>query len=164
MIYLGIDPGLTGTGVSLVSNVHDDITQLENTVIYSDGSLSKLAWHIRAANIASKLSLWLKVCNHYPGIDDAIIELPAFWGTGSVVGNAAAKSGDLIALAATTGVIIAALQALSIDVVCYTPQQWKGQLPKEAVAARINRRMGPIPYRNHANDALGIVLYHLGVF
>lgn len=162
MILLGIDPGLSGTGISLVSQIHDDTTQLENSVIYTTARLKSESWQRRAQDIAQKLSLWVRVLNMKPEL--VVIELPAFWGTGSVVGNAAAKTGDLITLAATTGILIAAMQALELPVVCYTPQQWKGQLPKEAVAARINRRMGPIPYRNHANDALGIVLFHLGVF
>lgn len=77
---------------------------------------------------------------------------------------------DLITLADVAGRIVGRLGGWSTD---YKPEEWKGQLTKEAAHERINERLSPeekavIVTAGHLThnvlDAIGIGLHHLGRF
>lgn len=169
---LGIDPGLGGTGWAIIQTQSDlgmFLGMDSDGVILPARKLHGFPWDVRSYDVAKQFEGVLEGFGRVCGVaDEVVIEVPSFW-TGSAVGNAAAKSGDLIALAALVGMLIFQCHAAGLKVHHHTPQGWKGQLTKDAVAARVNRSfvkhgLDPVPYKNHANDALGIALYQRGMF
>ncbi len=95
--------------------------------------------------------------------DKVYLEYPGFWG-GSSTSMASLSSGDLVKLAAITGVYIGLAAAYNALPVLITPQEWKGQMPKEGVKVRVQRALGVIERSSHMNDAIGIGLHVTGRF
>jgi len=94
------------------------------------------------------------------------VELASFR-AGDAVGHSAASRGDLGFLYIAVGAH--AQQAWSRDIrfVPVPVQEWKGQLPKKATAARIERAIGLVDgagneIKSHAIDAVGIGLHVMG--
>ena len=79
-----------------------------------------------------------------------------------VMSQQIALSGNLTKLAWGVGVICGALLPLKMTLV--EVKKWKGQLPKEIVAKRIDKRLPGLNIESHAYDAIGIGLFMKGEF
>lgn len=77
---------------------------------------------------------------------------------GSTAGMAALDSGDLWTLAYLVGGYAATALAVGCTVTIVTASQWKGQLNKAAVAARVRMANGVEYPNDHVTDAVGIGL------
>ena len=74
----------------------------------------------------------------------------------------AAASGDLFRLTYQVGVLADALDRVFERLpILLSPHEWKGQLDKKALAARIWRAL-ETKYRDHEADAVGIGLHIQG--
>lgn len=83
-----------------------------------------------------------------------VIEYPGLW-AGSAQSQAAASRGDTFGLAYACGVIAAEFCGDQVHLV--SPQQWKGNAPKDVIIRRLNRRWGPgLKLRDHEADAWGM--------
>lgn len=94
-----------------------------------------------------------------------VCEYPKFFG--SAGGHMVAASGDLLKLTFLVGAIGGA--CIPLPFIPIGVNDWKGQLPKEVVEERINRRYGipkmrDLGVKSHAYDAVGIGLYYLREF
>jgi hypothetical protein len=165
---LCVDPGLDGTGLAwwrtLVARRGPARPPSWTAVIRSTAGGS---WEDRAEEITGK-ALW-RLGKALRADDRAalvVIETPRLWG-GSATSYASAAKGDLFKLAFLAGSLAHALrrkplEAGALDAI--TPGQWKGQLSKKLVDARIRRALGPgARYPNHAADAVGMGLALQGV-
>lgn len=83
-----------------------------------------------------------------------VLELPSYFGS---AGYMARESGSIFKLTFLCGMIY------SIGgVVLYTPQEWKGQMPKKVVANRLVKTYSVIKGMNHnIVDAIGLAHRHL---
>jgi Holliday junction resolvasome RuvABC endonuclease subunit len=75
---------------------------------------------------------------------------------GSAQSMASATSGDLIELAQLTGAIWWLFAQTGTATHIFTPQQWKGQLPKNVVEMRVAKHFPDTYFPNHALDAVGM--------
>ncbi len=90
-----------------------------------------------------------------------VIESTALWG-GSARSQAAAATGELFITARLIGGIERIAQQRGVYyVVLPRAQDWKGQLPKRVVKARVLKKLG-VKCRNHEADAVGIGLAAMG--
>lgn len=100
-------------------------------------------------------------------LDVVAIEYPGLW-AGSAVSMASAASGDLMKLSVMVGVLLGSIYAEELctgaAILLPSPQDWKGQLPKEGVEMRVRRALGRSWSTTHMNDAVGIGLHILGKF
>lgn len=99
-------------------------------------------------------------------IDTLVVEKPATWGSGR--GMKAATSGALQVLARAEGVITTSLKLGLQARLVYTVEaiKWKGQLPKEIVFDRMNKKYGlNLKAKTQAvfnmTDAVGIFDWYL---
>lgn len=151
---ISIDPGLSGTGWARWSN-----TQLEAVgVIHDRAKDDTLA--ARCRGIASQI---LKHIHRF-GDMHVFIEMPQHMASAKGI---AAQSGSVYKLAFLVGYLAA--DVYPCEVIVVTPQEWKGQLPKDVVQRRIERILGrskcrAVGIRSHAWDAVGIGLFALGKF
>ena len=94
-----------------------------------------------------------------------ICELPQVFD--SAKGHAAAAKGDTVKLSSAVGAFLG-IAALHGQVIVTVPViRWKGQLPKDVVKRRIIRILGKEfcnDYRADEWDAIGIGLWHMGLF
>ena len=79
---------------------------------------------------------------------------------------ASAKSGALVKLSIAVGWLVGYFSTHGVQVELVSVQAWKGQLSKELVAKRIQRKLGKraAKIKSHAIDATGIGLYKKGFF
>ena len=90
-----------------------------------------------------------------------VIESTALWG-GSARSQAATATGELFITARLIGGIERIAQQRGVrHVVLPRAQDWKGQLPKRVVKARVLKKLG-VKCRNHEADAVGIGLAAMG--
>jgi hypothetical protein len=159
IITIGIDPGLTGTGLAIFRR---KILVRVGTVTVS--SSKQPNWQDRAMTIAMTVRT---ICMPYTdgnGCADAMhafIEYPAFHQ--SAGGQMVARRGDLLKLTYLTGLIAGHLSPINFTLVPVI--QWKGTLPKEVTQERIRRELLPrqlnLIKSHHSYDAVGIALYGL---
>lgn len=91
-----------------------------------------------------------------------VSEYPSYFGGQSIRGWA---KGDLQKLTFLVGVLAGYFSPLEFTEV--TPGDWKGQLPKDVVIRRLQKRFGPgatKEWEKDAWDAVGIGLWKLGRF
>ena len=86
-------------------------------------------------------------------IDLVVIETPSVWG--SAKSHASAVKGDLFKMAHMIGGFHYMCAMWEIDIELITPRDWKGQLPKRVVEARLIKQYGQ-KFRDHECDAVGI--------
>lgn len=96
-----------------------------------------------------------------------VIEWPQFFE--SEGGRGSAVTGDLIKLSFAVGRIYETCRRNGMEMARVTVNDWKGQMSKEAVKARIKKRFFHNPdaierAHSHAWDAIGIGLHHFGKF
>ncbi len=110
------------------------------------------------------------VLGHGMHIDHVIIESVELWEE-ALVSMAAAKRGDLFTLATLVGGYAAICQQYKATFELVPAKTWKGQLTKLATQKRIERFWRgmdiftrELNFSEHACDAIGMGLWHAGVF
>jgi Holliday junction resolvasome RuvABC endonuclease subunit len=89
-----------------------------------------------------------------------IIEYPQFFAS-SEKGATAAVQGTTFGLAAIAGHLQGYYQMKPIDVIHYTPSQWKGQVPKNGMMYRFEKRFGYVAPNDHEAEAMLMLDYYL---
>jgi hypothetical protein len=153
-IHIGVDPSVSCTGWCLFYG--DELHRVE---IARAPDIAKACARPHALDLWGDVELRPGTCT---------IELPQHYGS-----NSKADANDLIGIAAVAG----AYAAVSpVPVTFVRPAQWKGQVSKTAMEARIiaalnetsrataERMIGTMNkgLRNNAWDAIGIALYGMG--
>ena len=155
---LCIDPGIGGTGVAVFRSItkaksREDAIPPQYTEVFrgaSDSSWDDQVYHIGSA-VAGISEFWK--------VRHTIMEFPGLWNTG--VSHASAASGDLFKLTFLCGVIAQAVHGYKPILV--SPQQWKGQLPKDVVMRRIGLCFPTLELKDHMADAVGMGLWAQGI-
>lgn len=162
--FVTIDPGLGGTGWALWSR--ESFSRLvpphSSGSIELPSSMDDWPWQRRATQLAGLLWQVLS-CR---AVGELYIEEPAFHESGH--GIAAARSGDLIKLAVTAGILVGAgcgagnppLTPIMVPI-----SSWKGSVSKDIIAQRVMKRLPnwkPSTKTTHEMDAVGIGLFVKG--
>ena len=155
--YLTIDPGISGTGYALWSSPH---WELMKTGIYSVSS-DKVTWEHKGHIIAQNIAI---LCRNY-SVRKICIEFPAYFDSSS--GNMVAKRGDSVKLTWMVGMICGIVYPLKPVLV--PVNNWKGQMPKDVVIRRIQKRLGverceELGIKSHMWDSVGVGLFASGKF
>ena len=119
-------------------------------------------WQAKAHSIANQFEA--EICAG--GCAGAYCEFPTFYDNPG--GHMVAKRGDLGKLYYVIGALGQVADRLDVPFTLISVPEWKGQLPKHVVNARIADRLGVSELLNtlrlHAWDAVGIGLYAKGHF
>lgn len=154
---LYIDPGLEGTGWAFYKTINTKeragqyVKPVESGVVRPSDNLQ---WQGKV----EALCTWLRgTCAIYsPKV--VVIEYPETW-AGSAKSMASTSSGALGKLMYLVGGLGEVARRVGANQpVLVTPKEWKGQLPKEVVIKRLEKRCGIVKVRNHEGDALGMGL------
>ena len=169
-IVVTIDPGLTGTGVAIWDALLWDMVQVppfKTFNIYP--SHPDRYWTDKFRHITQELEGYILTSSNVPGlleVKHVVCEFPDYW-VGDAKGQAAMERGDILKLAALVGGFLSMANALGVAVpTVVSPREWKGQLGKEAVEARIVRHFGEDAcrkYTSHTWDAVGIGMWAKGI-
>jgi hypothetical protein len=159
---LFVDPGLGGTGwanfpyITTKSSATTVVKPNGTGVIHIPASKYKEGW-IQHAELISA-SFFGVLTAYAPRL--VIIEQPALW-AGSAVSHASATAGkdgepgDLFKLAYLVGMFGGMVkQTVGTSPILIMPHEWKGQLPKEVVLARL--QVFGIQAKDHEGDAIGM--------
>lgn len=152
-IVIGIDPGLSGTGWSVLK---DRILVANGVVHHKEGSLEEKIQCIVRKLISELMENTPKSeCHVY----DTFIEYPAFHQ--SAGGEMVARRGDLIKLTCLTGWICGTLEEYATFKIHLVPViKWKGTLPKSVTQSRVKKYLHRnMDISHHAYDAIGIAMY-----
>ena len=148
-----VDPGVSGTGWAYWLDISRDGNRSANMPFLSDSKIPKKT----GFDAVEILWAW------FDGVVDVlrpkivVIEFPELWSSSGVSLSSAAK-GDLFKLTYLIGGFGRIVSKRTNRApVLVTPTEWKGQLPKKAVDARIKRSLGK-KYKNHESDAVGMGL------
>ena len=164
---LFIDPGFEGTGWALFDSVVTVRRTVRRNAKGKIGYVESGVYRTKGRQWVGKtvdICAWFKGKVLSTGAEVVVIELPEVW-SGSDVSMTAAASGALIKLAYLVG----GLAQVSQDCGCrlpvlVLPREWKGQLPKDVVIARILQRMPKMKkIRDHEADAIGMALAAQGL-
>lgn len=159
---LCIDPGVRSTGFAYWRNLSLRHLKPDETGVWR--APSKVKWQKAVHNIAGQFLhfLYEDLCIESSSNLSVVCEWPQLW-TGSAKSMSSGSDGDLFKLAHLVGALDSvALDATTDMMTLVTPNQWKAQLPKEEIIARIHRKIG-VTYANHAADAVGIGFYLMGL-
>ncbi len=146
-----IDPGILASGWAFFPRIRRNSAPVN----FSCGVVRahKGLWQEKASTIVKRLSHYLEF--HKPTF--VVCEFPSFWGQ-SATSHASTAKGSLFKLSYLVGRIEEHCAKIGIrHVACITPQEWKGQLPKEVVQSRLIEHYGR-RFRDHEADAVGIGL------
>jgi hypothetical protein len=169
-----VDPGFDGTGWSYWSRlwVPDDFSS-EGAADYGflhpqDTGVIRLTkadkekhWMTRAVVISSAFgSVLQELVPKQWSKATVMVELPEFFAS-SAVGHAAAVKGDLTVLTVLSGMILRVAWDCGWNAGTLSPTEWKGQMNKKALKARIGRALNTV-YRDHEADAVGMGLHLAG--
>mgnify|MGYP001557945809 CR=1 FL=1 len=159
---IAIDPGLHSTGWAIFAPVghqypyplNAGLVQLPRTYIDQDILVRANAVGEQVTELAQRHS-----CK------TAVIEFPMHFGGSG--GDAAARAGDTLKLAACVGAIAGNLHSKGIVVASVRVIDWKGQLPKDVVIRRLKRLIGEqacakLNLEKDSWDACGIGMNHRG--
>jgi hypothetical protein len=147
---LFVDPGLGGTGWAYFPTMPGAPKKwgVLNERIKADSG----DWYSRAFRLAEKFE---RVLDEFePNV--VVLEMGELW-AGSEVSVTSGKRGDLLKLVFLIGVLSEVCHKNDYRVVLVTPNEWKGNLPKEVVAARCEAQFG-FTVGNHEQDAIGMGL------
>lgn len=167
---LAVDPGLSGTGWALWTRptTRRGFAAPPDAVGVFTPSKA-LAWDAKVSAIAMKLDEALAESEFDPATCDGetlvVVEMPEW--QGSVKRAMTWTTGDMQKLTYLVGY----LGGYYAPLYRYLPvlvRDWKGQLPKDVVQRRIERKLGldvcqHLGIKTHAWDAVGVGLYMLGV-
>jgi Holliday junction resolvasome RuvABC endonuclease subunit len=158
MILISVDPGLNGTGWAIFNSGKKGISLLDVGVITDRKSDS---FQKRGENILKDLEVIMDGREMF----ELAVEFPSFFQSSH--GEMVARRGDLVKLAWFVGVISGAVIARDMPLRIVEVNEWKGQLKKDVVIRRIERKFPEVSehkIKTHAWDAVGIGLYCLGKF
>jgi len=156
MKVLGVDPGLTGTGFAMLEAQKGEIKLRIHGILRS----SEMGWENRVLDLANRVGELAR----QEELEGIFCELPAYWGTFKQ--QMWAAQGSLVKQAVLVGAVLA---QPGCKVVLVPVNDWKGQMNKEIVEARVQECLGEKQsrsLRSHAVDACGIALWglkHLGI-
>lgn len=149
-----IDPGISGTGYAVWEKEFFSIYAASGVQPKHYGLIHKIDVEVQLKEFKELIKM-LSPCKVY--IEDA-----AFM-TGSVKGQAAARTGSVVKLAQYIG----RLQQICADLDCeaelISVMKWKGTLPKKVVWDRIFKVLPDLKAKSHALDAIGLGLWKMGV-
>ena len=152
MVIIAIDPSINFMGCAVFRN-----KKLIKGELLKPGKLGEKSGDF----IAKSRVLYKKIKDmyrYYGGSKKVkiVLEIPQYWG---VAGYLARESGSIYKLTFLCGMIC------SIDeVITYTPNDWKGQLPKRPVKARLKEIYTKINFdklNHNVMDAIGIGHKHI---
>ena len=154
MRAISVDPGVSGTGYVLWESLcTTKVTVLSFGVLAS----KEKQWAARAAEIGRTVADLAREAK----VSRVWCELPAYWGTFKQ--HSWAAQGSLVKQAVLVGTMLAVpWVAKTVRIVSLVPvADWKGQLPKPVVEARVRKILGGQSrgFESHAWDAAGIGLY-----
>lgn len=90
-------------------------------------------------------------------IDKLVVEYPNW--QGSERGLIAAQQGYTLDLAFIAGHLASSFGLTPSNIYLPTPSQWKGNAPKAATQARVQRMFGTLQIDEHAYDAVGMIMW-----
>lgn len=146
MKLLSLDPSVNDVGWAY----HDtELNEWEGGSIHLKGG----NLHLRCAEICTHLNRFIP--------DQFIYEKPTFMA--SIKGRVAAQKGYTIDLAFICGYVAARFGVNPFDIIGYTPNQWKGNVPKRATEAKYYRHFSRTgsPPSDHEVDATMLLWEHL---
>lgn len=152
-----IDPGLGGTGIAFWQELCKpmDATDPDHCMLAS--AREDLLWLTRVKHITDEVVAVIKTCKP----DWVVIEFPELWASSEKSFTAAAR-GDLFKLTYLVGEIGREVWGITFrPPVLVTAGQWKAQMRKPVVHARIKRALG-LRYEEHIADAVGMGLSIMG--
>ena len=154
MIWLCIDPGITGTGFAVFQDKNPE-------PIYVHDENKKAEWDVQIAILARELDRIVTVWQ----VMKVYCEYPEWQESGK--GAAAAIKGDIFKLSSVVGAFMGVCAIRNIRFIPVNVSWWKGQVSKSNVVKRIR---GILPESDwtysearHYTDAVGIGLYVLGL-
>ena len=168
---IAIDPGLTGTGWALWHAESDSLLPKEAHLPIACGTCRAP----KEGSLAQRSeALWVKL---FEQLTDKKSYLPFGWRSdptfvfieipqhfGSSARGIAAQSGGIYDLTFLVGYLAA--KFVGCSVITFTPNEWKGQLPKDVVERRVRRIIGDrfdgLGVKSHAVDAVGLGLFAIG--
>ena len=119
-------------------------------------------WLTRAIIISSNFGGVLQeLVNEKGSKATVLIEIPEFYAA-SAVSHAASVKGDLTILTALSGMLLRVAWDCGWSAMCVTPTEWKGQMNKKVLQARIGRILHTV-YRDHEADAVGMGMHMAGL-
>ncbi len=152
LIYtVSIDPSINFCGYA----IHKDKELIEYKLLRS--SVKHINFIEKSKYMINKLKSILDKLVMLKGQIQIITEIPQYWG---VAGFMARESGAISKLMFLCGMIV----SLQENVITLTPNNWKGQLPKDVVNNRLRKIYPDINIKelNHnIVDAIGIGHYYL---
>jgi len=155
---LAIDPGMNSLGWAWWSRAHLAHTDIPTRVgLLKAPRKLELTDRARwlARSLSKELRLEMDMCDF-----EIVSEYPAWHG-----GALGWQRGDLQKLVFLVGVLAGYFSRCRFTPV--TPNDWKGQLPKDVVIRRLQKRFGPGATQDWEKDmwdAVGIGLWKLGKF
>ena len=160
-VVVTADPGLAGTGWAVATLARSQVTVLPQKW----GVLRQASgrgWVHRAGKITEQFGIVLDT--YQPSV--VVLEWVGVW-PGSLKSTTASFRGDLLKLAALTGMLVreCSVKRGTTNIEVYLPvaQDWKGQLSKDVVERRLKARHGLTGIPNHACDAVGMLMSIQGV-
>ena len=155
-----VDPGLGGTGWAYYQWVNTGGGKVEAPT--ASGVIRAPrgeCWENQAFSICHQFSGTLAA---FGCVQDVVIEFPGLFG-GDATSYAAAAKGDLFKLAVLVGGLGYVARGHTRNMPVYVSQQeWQGQLNKQEVLLRIEKRIG-MKCRDHEADAVAMGLSAQGV-
>lgn len=150
---LTVDPGITATGYAFWESIARPGPIRPSAFGVQLGTSRRRTWEDRAGALCAWFSALLQ---HYKP-NYVVIEFPELW-SASAKSFASSSTGDLFKLTYLVGGFGEIVRQVTMrNPLLVTPQQWKGQLPKDVVKKRI-KEMLQTDYPNHTADAVGIGL------
>lgn len=150
-----VDPGIMGTGVAFFPLVTPNAPIPHKPTQWTVFKSKQEPWDTKAIEITAQVAGFIAGAE----VRHVVLEFPGLFGSSSK-SFASASSGDLFKLTYLIGCLGIISGQLTGNKPILTPvAQWKGQLPKEVVIARIKRVWSDLPeIPNHAADAVGMGL------
>ena len=149
-----IDPGISGTGYA--------VWEERFFSIYSATGVQPMAYGIINNKDIEAQLINFKTLIVISKAKKVYIEDAAFM-TGSLKGQAAAKTGSVVKLAQYIGRLQQICQELRVTTELISVMKWKGTLPKRVVWDRIFKVLPDLKAKSHALDAIGLGLWKMGV-
>lgn len=126
---ISIDPSINNVGCAVFAILGKKKAALVHHVLIHPSKFAKSENYLaKSRDICQQI---VSLINNYDNVQ-LVTEIPQHFGTG---GYLARESGSVQKLTFVAGMIF----NIADDVVAYEPNQWKGQLPKDVVARRLQR-------------------------
>lgn len=148
MILLAVDPSVNNIGLACYNT---DTKELRTKLFHPPKGED-----IQVVGAAILRYLYISFV-YREKVDKLVVEYPNF--QGSEKGLIAMQKGYTLDLAYICGVLSTGLQLASSNVFLPTPLVWKGNMPKKATEARVQRKFGTLQISEHEYDAVGMLMW-----